>query len=95
MFYCDPEAPGQKGHCENNHTFIRRVIPKGMDLSPFSQEQIDLMMSHINSYKRKDLGDKSPYDLVLFMYGEEILRKLNIIHVDPDNVCLQPSLLTR
>ena len=66
-----------------------------MDFSPFSQEQIDLMMSHINSYKRKDLGDKSPYDLVLFMYGEEILRKLSIIHVDPDNVCLQPSLLTR
>ena len=95
VFYCDPEAPGQKGHCENNHTFIRRVIPKGTDLSPYSQKQIDLMMSHINSYKRKDLGDKSPYDLVSFMYGEEILRKLNVSHVDPDNVCLQPSLLTR
>lgn len=95
VFYCDPEAPGQKGHCENNHIFIRRVIPKGTDLSPYSQAQIDLMMSHINSYIRKDLGDKCPYDLVSFMYGEELPRKLSICHVDPDDVCLQPSLLTR
>ena len=29
---------------------IRRILPKGMDLTAYQQEQIDLMMSHINSY---------------------------------------------
>src|SRR5699024_4396801 len=59
LFYCDPNAPYQKGHCENNHEMIRRCIPKGTDLSRFTQDQISLMMSHINSYARPNLGDKS------------------------------------
>ena len=25
LFYCDPSSPGQKGVCENNHEFIRRI----------------------------------------------------------------------
>ena len=40
LFYCDPSAPGQKGHCENNHEFIRRIIPKGKDLGQYTQSQI-------------------------------------------------------
>ncbi|MBQ9613777.1 MAG: IS30 family transposase [Lachnospiraceae bacterium] len=95
VFYCDPEAPGQKGHCEHNHTFIRRVIPKGTDLTPYSQDQITLMMSHINSYKRKDLGNKSPCELIAFMYGEDSLKKFNISFIAPDEICLKPSLLSR
>ena len=46
---------------------IRRIIPKGTDLGNYSQEQINLMMSHINSYTRPSLGDKSPYDLFAFL----------------------------
>ena len=95
MFYCDPENPGQKGHCENNHALIRRVIPKGTDLSGYNQEKIDLLMSHINSYKRKDLGGRSPYEMMVFMYGSEVLEKLNIKQVASDNVYLKPSLLTK
>lgn len=95
VFYCDPENPGQKGHCENNHTLIRRVIPKGTDLSGYNQEKIDLLMSHINSYKRKDLGGRSPYEMMVFMYGSEVLEKLNIKQVASDNVYLKPSLLTK
>lgn len=32
VFYCDPAAPNEKGACEVNHEFIRRVIPKGVDI---------------------------------------------------------------
>ena len=56
MFYCEVSAPYQKGSCENNHELIRRIIPKGTDIGQYTQEQIDLMMSHINSYARKKLG---------------------------------------
>lgn len=49
IFYCDPNMSQQKGAYENNHEFIRRIIPKGRSMTPYSQEDIDLMMSHINS----------------------------------------------
>lgn len=74
MFYCNPNAPYEKPNCENNHAMIRRIIPKGVDLGKYTQEQIDLMMSHINSYARKSLGNKSPYEVFSFQYGEGILK---------------------
>lgn len=70
MFYCDPSAPYQKANCENNHEMIRRCIPKGVDLGQYSQKQINLMMSHINSYARPNLGNKSPYDVLHFSTGK-------------------------
>ena len=53
LYYCDPNAPYQKGSAERNHEFIRCFIPKGVDLEKFSQDDISLMMNHINSYSRK------------------------------------------
>ena len=35
MFYCDANAPYQKGSCENNHELIRRIIPKGTDIGRY------------------------------------------------------------
>lgn len=73
MFYCNASAPYQKGSCENNHEMIRRIIPKGEYIGQYTQEQIDLMMSHINSYARKKLGNKSPYEVFEFQYGKKCL----------------------
>jgi IS30 family transposase len=95
IFYCDPNASFQKGCCENNHEFIRRIIPKGVDLGNYSQEQISVMMSHINSYARKSLGDKTPYDVFAFTHGEDTLKKFNITKIPPDDVKLKPSLLKK
>lgn len=55
IFYCDPSAPHQKGAAENNHEFIRRVVPKGNSFNTYCQEDILLMMNNINSYGRKVL----------------------------------------
>lgn len=93
VFYCDPSSPGQKGACENNHEFIRRVIPKSADLGRFSQEQIDLMMDHINSYGRPELGDKSPYEMFEFYYGKEILDLLGVHKIPANEIILKPALL--
>lgn len=75
VFYCDPQAPFQKGAAENNHTLIRRIIPKGTSLDRLTQEDITLMMNHINSYGRPNLGDKTPYEVFSSFYGEEILKR--------------------
>ena len=93
IFYCDPGQSQQKGACENNHELIRRVIPKGKSMNPYTQEKIDLMMSHINSYLRAEMGGRSPYDVFSFMYGTDILDKLNIRRIEPSEVVLKPSLL--
>lgn len=93
MFYCDANAPYQKGSCENNHEMIRRIIPKGTDLGKYTQDQISLMMSHINSYARKSLGNKSPYEIFAFMYGEELLKKFGIQFIPADEIILKPELL--
>ena len=93
LFYCDAASPGQKGHCENNHEMIRRIIPKGADIGQYSEEQIRLMMDHINSYGRDDLNGKSPYEVFAFLYGEDILKKLGIRLIPADKIVLKPSLL--
>ena len=95
VFYCNPSAPNEKGACENNHEFIRRVIPKGTDIGRYSQEQIDLMMNHINSYSRPDLGNKAPYALMEFYYGKTPLEKFRFSVIDPNTIVLKPSLLNR
>jgi len=93
VFYCDPSASFQKGAIENNHEMIRRIIPKGRSMDEYTQDDISLMMNHINSYGRKNLGDKSPYEVFASLYGEEILRRMGAILIRPDEVTLRPSLL--
>jgi len=92
VFYADPRAPYQKGACENNHSLIRRIIPKGISLKDFDEENIRLMMNHINSYHRKKLKDKSPIESFNFFHPL-LLKKLGIVTIDPDEVILNPSLL--
>ena len=93
VFYCDPSAPNQKGACENNHEFIRRVIPHGTDIGLYSDPQILLMMSHINSYRRKELGDKNPYEMYSFLYGEDRLKYFGLEMIPGDDIILTPALL--
>ena len=93
MFYCNASASYQKGSCENNHEMIRRILPKGTDLGQYLQEQIDLMMSHINSYSRKKLGNKSPYEVFEFQYGKKILDTFHLRKIPADEIILSPELL--
>ncbi len=93
LFYCNPSAPYQKGSCENNHEMIRRIIPKGEDIGQYTQEQIDLMMSHINSYARKKLGNKSPYEMFEFQYGKDLLDLFHLKKIPADEIILSPELL--
>lgn len=95
VFYCDPSAPYQKGAAENNHELIRRIIPKGVSLDDFIQDDIIKMMNHINSYPRKNLGDKTPYEIFAAIYGGDILKKLGISFIPADEVTLRPSLLKK
>ena len=83
----------RKEAVKNNHELIRRIIPKGTDFSQYTQEKIDLMMSHINSYSRKKLGNKSPYEVFEFQYGKKILDAFHLQRIPADEIILAPELL--
>jgi IS30 family transposase len=94
LFYCHPSSPFEKGALENNHEFIRRILPKGTSFDNLRQEKdIQLMLDHINSYKRKKLNDKSPREVFAFLHGEEILRRLGAGFIPPGEIVLKPELL--
>ena len=93
IFYCDPQQSSQKPHVENNHNFVREILPNGQDWNNLTQEKINLMFSHINSTPRKSLGDKTPYEIFTFIYGKELADKLNIQKIEKGEVCTTPRLL--
>lgn len=95
IFYCHPSSPYEKGSCEVNHELLRRILPKGTSFDKLNQEDINLMMSHINSYKRKKLNNESPYSIFSKLYGEDTINKLGIQEIEPNNVNLSTRLLKK
>ncbi|GHU45066.1 hypothetical protein FACS1894111_13190 [Clostridia bacterium] len=93
VFYCDPSAPHQKGAVENNHGFIRRVLPKGTSFEDLTQESTDRMMCHINSYCRANLGNHSPHEMFHLFYGQDVLDALGAVLISPNDITLRPELL--
>ena len=95
VFYCDPQRPDQKGGAEVTHEFIRRILPKGTSFNDLTQDDISLMMSHINSYTRKKLNNRSAHQLFSSFYGENVLDVLNIRKVPANDINLTPRLLKK
>ena len=95
VFYCDPSCPYQKGAIEVNHELIRRILPKGTSFDHLTQDDVNKMMNHINSYTRKKLNNRTPYDAFSFCYGKEILQKLGCQPVAANDIILKPSLLKK
>ena len=97
--YTRPYTATDKAHVERNHEYIRRVVLKGESFDSLSQTQVDLMMSHVNSYVRASLMDddshpcRTPYERFAFEYGEEIARRLGIVPIPLREVTLRPKLL--
>ena len=93
LFFCDPNRSDQKGRIEKNHTLIRDILPKGTSFDNLTQEDINLICSHVNSVKRAALNGKSAYELFTFTYGEEISKLLGISKIPAEDVCQSSKLL--
>lgn len=61
VFYCEPYASYQKAEIENNHGFIREILPKKCSFGALTQEKVTLIMNHINSVAREGLNDRTAY----------------------------------
>ena len=95
IYYCDPMCSWQKPHCEKNHEYIRKICPKGTSFDDYSKEDIQRMMSHINSSLRQSLGGLSPFALAKLMMPKELLDCFGLTEIPPDEIVLTPALLKK
>ncbi len=93
IFYCHPYSSCEKGSIENNHELIRRVIPQGVSLKCYTQDEVNLLCSNINSLFRGELDGKCPFDLVKQYIPSDVLNKMELKQIEPINVALIPELL--
>jgi IS30 family transposase len=93
LFFCDPYRSSQKPKVEKNHTIFRDIAPKGTTFDDFTQEDVNLIFSHVNGVKRKVFNGNSPYSLFVQIYGDDVALALGIVEILPDDIIQSPKLL--
>ena len=95
LFYCDPNSSWQKGSIEKNHEYIRYILPKGTSFAGLTQDDCDLIASHINSVPRPKLNNQSPYEAALGFIGKDNMDKLRIQKITLDDIDLTMRLVRK
>ncbi len=92
IFYCEAGTPTQKPNIENIHKLVRKVYPKGSSLENISQDDLNEVVSNINSLKKKSYQFKTPNEMFEFNFGIKLLKKLNIkTYIAKDVIIKNPT----
>ena len=63
-FFCNPYASYEKDTVENTIGRVRRFIPKGADLSQYTNQEIQKIENWLNHTPRKCLNYRTPYEIM-------------------------------
>jgi len=69
-WFCDPQAPWQKGSVENLNKRARRYLPRDAPVATLSNRDMKSICDRLNSTPRKCLGWRTPTEA----FGEELMK---------------------
>ena len=79
VYFCDPHSPWQRGSCENTNGLLRQYLPKGTDLSLYSQEELDAIAERLNQRPRAIHGYFPPISVYRAMM-ERLNQPMGAVH---------------
>ena len=71
VYLCDPQSPWQRGTNENTNLPLRQYFPRGTDLAPITQAQLQQVELRLNQRPRTTLGVQTPAS-----NSKQVLRRL-------------------
>lgn len=90
IFFCDPGESNQKPNVENYNAQLRPIFPKHAILNEYSQQELYLAASNLNSRCLNSIDNRTPADLFIEIFGIELLSLLHLKKIPAKEVKLKP-----